>query len=119
MPGGRASRQKGNRGERSVVNQLLNAGLPASRCPLSGAATGRFDGFDIAMSMLGRDVKIECKNHGDGFRRIYQWLAPVDLLMMRADRSEQLVTMRLDLFVELVLAAEGKKPLICDKETGG
>ncbi len=108
---GRKHRQKGDRGERSVVNQLLDAGLPAYRCPLSGAAPGKFGGFDVAVSMLGRDIKIECKNHGNGFRRIYQWLAPVDVLMMRADRSEQLVTMRLELFVELVRAAEGKKTI--------
>ena len=42
--GGRASREKGNRGERAGGRFLQERGFAAERVPLSGAARGRFGG---------------------------------------------------------------------------
>ena len=65
--GGRASRQKGNRGERLLVRYLQERGLAAERVPLSGSARGRFGG-DLSVPLLGVDRRVEVKCRGGGFR---------------------------------------------------
>jgi Holliday junction resolvase len=70
MGGGRASRQKGNRGERIVVRLLQEFGFAAERVPLSGAARGRFGG-DVSVPLLGINRRVEVKCRADGFREIY------------------------------------------------
>jgi Holliday junction resolvase len=102
MPGGRASRQKGDRFERELVNLLLTAGIAATRCPVSGSAPGKFGGFDIDLPLLGRDCKVECKHHGTGFARLYKWLERVDMLIVRADRSSPLAVLPLATLIELI-----------------
>lgn len=104
---GRKHYQKGRRFERQIVNALLEAGLLATRVPLSGAAPGTK--ADVVMPMLGRDYRTEAKHHGQCFKRIYRWLEPVDLLIVRADRARPLAIMPLDLLIDLVCETEGKK----------
>jgi hypothetical protein len=103
--GGRASREKGNRGERAVVRFLQDHGFAAERVPLSGAARGRFGG-DVSIPLLGADrrVEVKCRNHG--FRQLYDWLAGHDFLIVRADRCEPLVVIPLRLAAEIAMAAE-------------
>ena len=61
MPGGRASRQKGNRTDRAIVHLVQRRGFAAERVPLSaGAARGRFSG-DVSVPVLGADRRIEVK----------------------------------------------------------
>jgi hypothetical protein len=55
VSGGRASRDKGNRLERSVVKLLQDNGIGAERVPLSGSAGGSYSG-DISVPCLGRDL---------------------------------------------------------------
>ena len=103
--GGRASKQKGNRGERHVVNLLRKAGMVANRLPLSGAMRGAYGGCDVTVTAFDREHRIEVKHHANGFQRLYSWLAnkgkPVDLLVVRCDRAEPLVVMTLERFIEL------------------
>jgi Archaeal holliday junction resolvase (hjc) len=75
--GGSASRDKGNRFERSIVRLLQDHGLAAERVPLSGAAGGSYLG-DLTVPVLGRDLVIEAKAHKDGFRELYSWLEDRD-----------------------------------------
>ena len=103
--GGRASREKGNRGERAVVRFLQEHGFAAERVPLSGAARGRFGG-DVSIPLLGADRRVEVKCRGNGFRQLYDWLAGHDLLIVRADRCEPLVVIPLKLAAEIAMAAE-------------
>jgi hypothetical protein len=105
MPGGRASRQKGNRTERALVRVLQESGFAAERVPLSGAARGRFGG-DLSVPLLGVDRRVEVKCRGNGFARLYDWLNGADFLIVRADRSEPLVVLPLRLAVEIARAAE-------------
>ncbi len=107
--GGRASKQKGNRAERYLVKILQTAGFSAERCPLSGAAPGRFGGYDISVPLLGADRKVEVKHHANGFRQLYGWLEGVDFLIVKADRSEPLVVMPLRMAIEIATAAEKNK----------
>jgi len=103
--GGRASREKGNRGERAVVRFLQARGFAAERVPLSGSARGRFGG-DVSIPLLGADRRVEVKCRGDGFRQLYDWLEGHDFLIVRADRREPLVVIPMKLAAEIAMAAE-------------
>src|SRR3974377_2170075 len=93
MSGGRTSRRKGDRAERLLVKQFQDVGIAASRVPVSGAAPGEFGGYDISIPFLDRKARIEVKHHGNGFQRLYRWLAPVDMLLVRCDRADPLVVL--------------------------
>ena len=109
MSGGRRSRDKGNRTERGIVAALQAAGFAAVRVPLSGSAGGRFSG-DVVMPLLGRDLCLEVKARADGFRELYSWLDERDVLIVKADRQEALVVVRLSLATEVAAAADKQVP---------
>jgi hypothetical protein len=90
------------------VHLLQKRGLAAERVPLSGAARGRFGG-DISVPALGRDLRGEAKCRGNGFNRLYDWLANCDFLVIRADRKPLLVVVPLELAAEVVAMAERAK----------
>jgi hypothetical protein len=69
------------------------------RVPLSGAIGGRFGG-DVVLPLLGRDLCIEVKARAQGFRELYSWLNERDALIVKADRLEPLVVVRLSLAAE-------------------
>ena len=97
---GRRSRTKGARTEPSIVNTLLAHGIAAVRVPLSGAVGGRFAG-DIVLPLMGRDLCVEVKARTDGFRKLYSWLDGRDALIVKADRREPLVVVRMSLAAEV------------------
>jgi Holliday junction resolvase len=97
---GRRSRSKGARTERSIVHALQAKGIAAVRVPLSGAVGGRFDG-DIVLPFMGRDLCVEVKARADGFRELYSWLNERDVLIIKSDRQEPLVVVRLSLAAEV------------------
>jgi len=106
--GGRSSKQKGSRNERALVKLLIEAGFAAEPSPLSGALRSeKFGGgCDVVVPLFGRPHRIECKHHANGFARLYKWLIGVDLLVVRADRSEPLVVMPLSSLIEIAKTAE-------------
>jgi hypothetical protein len=97
---GRRSREKGVRSERAIVHALQAQGFAAVRVPLSGAVGGRFSG-DVVVPMRGRDLCVEVKARADGFRELYGWLNDRDVLIVKADRQEPLVVVRLSLAAEV------------------
>jgi Holliday junction resolvase len=97
---GRRSRDKGARVERAIVRALQGRGFAAERVPLSGAAGGRFAG-DVVMPLMGREFCLEVKARADGFRELYSWLDGRDVLILKADRHEPLVVVRLSLASEI------------------
>jgi len=105
---GARHRQKGNRVERAIVHALQDAGFAAERVPLSGAARGRFGG-DISVPLLGVDRRVEVKARANGFRRLYDWLGDHDFLIVKADRLEPLVVLRLKFASEIAALAEQTK----------
>jgi hypothetical protein len=78
----------------------LANGIAAERVPLSGAAGGRFVG-DIVLPLMGRDLRVDVKARADGFRELYSWLDQRDVLIVKADRQEPLVIVRLSLAAEI------------------
>ena len=95
---GRRSRAKGARTERGIVHALQANGIAAVRVPLSGAVGGRFAG-DVLLPFMGRDFCVEVKARADGFREL--WLDQRDVLIVKADRQEPLVIVRLSLAAEI------------------
>jgi hypothetical protein len=104
--GGRASRDKGNRAERAIVKFLQERGFAAERVPLSGSAGGSYLG-DLTVPILNVDRVVEVKCRADGFRELYRWLIDRDILIVRADRSEPLVSLPLKLAAEIAAKAAG------------
>ena len=97
---GKASRDKGCRFERAIVNVLKAEGIEAKRVPLSGAAEG-YKG-DIETIIRGNRWVLELKSRGEGFKSLYGWLEGNDALVVKADRQKALVVLELDKFIGLV-----------------
>jgi hypothetical protein len=74
--------------------------------PLSGSVGGRFGG-DIVLPLMGRDLCVEVKARADGFRELYCWLNQRDVLIVKADRHEPLVVLRMSLAAEIAKSATG------------
>ena len=85
---GKSQRDKGAREERAIAHLLGARKISAMHKP----------GADLQMPD-GRSVEVKIR--ADGFKRIYAWLEPVDILVRRADRQEPLVVIRLDNFLKL------------------
>lgn len=100
MPGGRASRQKGDRFERECVNALKDQGVTAERVPLSGAAGGSYSS-DLRVLVRGESWKVECKTRKRAWTDLFGWLPGNNCLFIKADRTDTLVVMSLNTFAEL------------------
>jgi Holliday junction resolvase len=87
---GKKSRDKGSRVERSVIHLLQDNGLAAEK--ISGMYR---PGADISVPVLGIDRDIEVKSRAAGFSRLYSWLEDRYALVVKADRQEPLVIIRL------------------------
>ena len=110
---GKASRDKGARREREVVNALRASGIKAERVPLSGAAHYQSKGHDIDVYPLGCDApiigEIKGRKKFPGWMR--KWLADNDFLVMVEDQNgvgaaapEKMVVVRWGMFVHLLKA---------------
>lgn len=98
---GNPSKRKGSAFEREVVKFLQESGVAAAeRVPLSGAAGGSHTG-DIDCPVRGVDRKFECKRRARAFSTLYGWLGSNYALVVRDDRTEPLVIMRLSDFAGL------------------
>lgn len=96
---GRASRDKGMRGEREF------AGLVGGkRIPLSGAQNG-FENDVLVPTPIGT-IRAEVKRRKSGFSTLYGWIEDErerpDIVAFRADRKPWLVAMPLDVFLKLI-----------------
>ena len=105
---GKASRDKGNRIEREIVNLLKDSGIHAERVPLSGAAGGLFTG-DI--TFLDYIAEVKARKGGTGFKTIERWLGDNDMLFLRKDRSAPLVVNPWDKFIRLL-----QPPQVADED---
>jgi Holliday junction resolvase len=112
---GKFSKDKGTRGERDFVVRLKREGITAKRVPLSGAMAGYKN--DIILDYLGKDIECEVKLRADGFKELYKWIKPVQVLFVKANRLEGLAVLRLKDFAQLLRLAnrtnelEGNLPI--------
>jgi Holliday junction resolvase len=89
---GRRSRDKGARTERAIAKALQANGFTAVKVSRAYQL-----GHDIVLPMIGRDLCVEVKARADGFRELYGWLDDRDVLIVKADRREPLVVVRISL----------------------
>ena len=95
---GRASRDKGQRGEGQVVALHTDMGVKAERVPLSGASHYRGNGADVDVYALGPDAapmvsEVKVRASGEGFTTLERWLSENDMLFLIRDRAEPLVVL--------------------------
>jgi Holliday junction resolvase len=97
------SRNKGSRIEREIVAKHHEANIQAERVPLSGAAGGSFSG-DVEVTVAGRLYRAEVKARagGTGFKTLEGWLGDNDLLFLRRNNAQPIVTMTWDSYIELI-----------------
>lgn len=91
----RASRDKGQRIEREMVQRHLDMGIHAERVPLSGAAGGSYTG-DVLIHLNGKAAlisEVKARKNGGGFTTIENWLSKNDVLFLRRDRADPLVVL--------------------------
>lgn len=91
---GKASRDKGGRREREVVNFWRERGVKSDRVPLSGAHGGEYAG-DVDLYAFGRDQaplvgEVKARGDGGGFKTIARWLGQNDFLVLHADKEARL-----------------------------
>jgi len=98
------SRRKGLANERALVRWLQEHGFAAEKCSRSG-----YTGPDILWPLLGIDRVGEVKVRAKGFTQLYDWLSGNDFLVVRADRREPLIVLRLPLAASVAMAAEKAK----------
>ena len=99
MAGGRAPYQKGYRLETSVRRYLQERGLDCYRVALSGAGPEK---GDICMKTgWGQTLKLECKSRKELAKWIIEALGDHDAVVLKQDRGETYVMMRLPLFGDL------------------
>jgi Holliday junction resolvase len=97
---GRRSCDKVARTERAIAEVLQANGFAAAK--LSRAYQ---PGHDIVLSLSGRDLCVEVKARAGRFRHLYNWLDQGDILIVKADRQEALVVLRMSLAAEIARAA--------------
>jgi hypothetical protein len=85
----RASRRKGDRGEREI-RDLLPGSIRVGYLGVEGPD----------LTWRGRDVEV--KRRKEGWKQVYRWLEDAQLLVFRADRCEWLVALRLDELLDLL-----------------
>jgi Holliday junction resolvase len=108
-----ASRQKGDRFERQIVDELRDAGFDAHRIPLSGACPGFVGDVEVRDGALGRWV-IQCKIGGrdainqGGRLNVARMLGLVTIGAVHAQGSE-LIAMRSREFIGLL---RGERPTV-------
>lgn len=94
---GKASRDKGNRHERAIVNFWRAIGVKCNRVPLSGASartSGSEYGGDIDLYAFGEEnapIIGEAKCRATGFAQLYKWLGTTnEFLIVKRDSGERL-----------------------------
>lgn len=100
---GKASRDKGGRFEREIVNRAKDYGLTARRTALSGALAHEKGDVLITPGFApeSNPWAFEAKRRAS-LPVIFNELADFKGLIVRADRGDALVVVRLDDFLELM-----------------
>ena len=101
---GKASRDKGLRRERAVVEIHVKCGMRAERVPLSGAMRYRDNGADVDLYVRGATplkAEVKARGEGGGFRTLERWLGDNDALFLIRDRATPLVVLPLHIWLEV------------------
>ena len=97
---GRRSRNKGARTESAIAKALQADGFEAAK-----VSRAYQPGPDIVLRLMGRGLCVEVKARADGFRELCGWLVGRDVLIVKANRQEPLVIVRMSLAAEIAKGA--------------
>tara|TARA_A100000172_G_scaffold66008_1_gene45540 strand:- start:346 stop:630 length:285 start_codon:yes stop_codon:yes gene_type:complete len=86
------SRDKGSRIERELYHKLKDRGFDTARVDAKNNQLGIDDSHDLVVE--GKTVEVKAR--AAGFKQLYHWLDPVDVLVVKADRQSFLVVQRLE-----------------------
>ena len=86
------SRDKGSRIERELYHKLKDRGFEVARVDAKNNQLGIPDSHDLVVG----NKTVEVKARANGFKQLYDWIDPVDVLVVRADRQSFLVVQRLE-----------------------
>ena len=101
---GKASRDKGLRRERAVVELHMKCGIHAERVPLSGASHYQGNGADVDIYARGNEplkAEVKARADGAGFKTLAQWLGDNDALILVRDRATPLVVLPMPIWLEV------------------
>jgi hypothetical protein len=93
---GRRSRDEGARTERAIVRLLQRQRIPAKKISRAWCV-----GADLCVPILGVDPGVEVKCCAADFSQLYDWLKQRNVLIVKADRQEPLVVLRMSLATEI------------------
>jgi hypothetical protein len=100
----KASRDKGLRRERAIVDIHMKCGMSAERVPLSGALRYRGNGADVDIYVRGAEplkAEVKARGEGDGFKTLERWLGENDALFLWRDRAPPMVVLPLHIWLEI------------------
>lgn len=106
---GKASRDKGARRERQIVDMHREIGVRAERVPLSGAMRFRnTESTDVDVYARGAHeapfvCEVKARASGEGFATIERWLGEADALFLIRDRAKPMVMLPWDRWAELLM----------------
>ena len=112
---GKASRDKGARRERQIVDLHRAVGIKAERVPLSGAMRFRnTEKTDVDVYPLGPDAapfvcEVKARADGEGFKTLERWLGEGDALFLIRDRATPLVVLPWARWEQVLLALKEKR----------
>ncbi len=113
---GKASRDKGSRRERQVVDLHRVLGIKAERVPLSGAMKFRnTEKTDVDIYAAGPEAapfvcEVKARADGEGFKTLERWLGEADALFLIRDRTTPLVVLPWARWEQLLLALKQVRP---------
>lgn len=96
------SKQKGDRFERQIVNDLRDSGINAERTLEKGARSDGSQTWDIDIPTPSKTYKAECKSRKDSFKTDYEWLQGVDFVFKKSNGKKAIVMMDYDLFKKFI-----------------
>jgi hypothetical protein len=101
---GKASRDKGIRRERALVEIHTKCGIHAERVPLSGASHYQGNGADIDLYVRGAEplkAEVKARGEGSGFKTLHRWLGDNDALFLWRDHAAPFVVLPLHVWLEI------------------
>ncbi len=93
------SKRKGSAFELEIARAFQDCGIAAEKMPLSGALPD-YPG-DVTAAVRGVDRSFQCKRRARAFSTLYGYLSGAYAAIIRDDRTETLVVMRLTDFMDL------------------
>lgn len=93
-----ASRNKGSRIERELVERHKLSGTHAVRVDAKRGQFGRDASHDIDIYLFGKNepqfvCEVKARKNGEGFATLEKWLGENDALFLRKDRSDPMVVL--------------------------